>query len=301
MRIASDVTTVQGAQKALAAAGHEFSAPNRITMRAHRYCDEPKSVDLHSRTGSSVVNRNGGDRPIGADILLPCRRCAGCLLHRARTLTAKGEVEISRSSRTWLLMLSASLDAQMMMGGAQPDSQDYRQAWIRTFQRYMKRLRKNVGAPLRYMAVLERHKSGLYHMHVLLHECGVPILARILQGQWLLGSIRSTLVVHDPRRTARYVVKYLTKEPDAWIRCSNKYGAVPPTQLDALSIAKRDGVSPRQRKGSPLPHSPEVPLGSPQEALSSEPGENGLYVDAHKRSTLSISPAEARLADTGVA
>ena len=101
---------------------------------------------------------------------------------------------------------------------------------------WLKRLRKNSGAPLRYLLVAERHKSGLPHFHALLHEVDErqPLRAATLKSAWRLGFSQCKLVAlqTDPR-CAAYVAKYLSKDAAARVRASKGYGqAAPLTSSD---------------------------------------------------------------------
>lgn len=106
--------------------------------------------------------------------------------------------------------------------------------WV---QRYWKRLRTGVKrcercypakprkksgewdhppAAFKYYLVFERHRSGLPHIHWLLHETGDPILLKQLECAWPHGFTKVKLVKgNDIRRAAFYVSKYLGKAVQA--------------------------------------------------------------------------------------
>ncbi|MDT9597658.1 rolling circle replication-associated protein [Sphingosinicella rhizophila] len=92
---------------------------------------------------------------------------------------------------------------------------------------WLKRVRKQTGAKLRYILVVEPHKSGLPHFHMLLHEVSSakPVAARAMKYQWQLGWWQGSLVDQSStNRAAGYVAKYLTKSATARVRASRGYG-----------------------------------------------------------------------------
>ena len=132
---------------------------------------------------------------------------------------------MARASRTWLLTFTMAPEAHAIYGGLNCYPGEDRKVWTRQLQLYFKRVRKIAKGPLRYWWVLERHKSGLYHAHALLHEYGVAIREPQICGPWTLGFIRSDLVSDDGPKVARYVAKYLSKDEDAYTKASIRYGA----------------------------------------------------------------------------
>lgn len=90
--------------------------------------------------------------------------------------------------------------------------------------RWLKRVRKNSGAPLRYFLVVEAHKSGAPHYHVIVHESDParPVRHAVLKKAWTWGFSRFNLL-HD-KRAAAYATKYLAKSSLARVRASERYG-----------------------------------------------------------------------------
>jgi hypothetical protein len=80
----------------------------------------------------------------------------------------------------------------------------------------LKRVREIGRAPFRYLAALEEHENGEYHMHVLAHEVAGEIGERTWRNAWKPTGFAQAKLVHlDPRqlrRTAIYVAKYMNKE-----------------------------------------------------------------------------------------
>jgi hypothetical protein len=101
---------------------------------------------------------------------------------------------------------------------------------LKELQKYWKRLRK-AGHRFKYLAVFERHKSGLPHVHWLLHE-QTRILKKDLQAEWPYGFTNVSIVggrsagAADPRKAAWYVVKYLSKSVQSRQVASSGYKPV---------------------------------------------------------------------------
>lgn len=99
----------------------------------------------------------------------------------------------------------------------------------REVQKMWKRLRK-AGASFTYITVFERHKSGLPHVHFLLHEQGEPVLKRTIQQQWPHGFSSVKLVSSKRGKSLEaacwYVAKYLSKSMLARVRASQRYRPV---------------------------------------------------------------------------
>lgn len=92
-------------------------------------------------------------------------------------------------------------------------------------QMFLKRVRKNSGARLRYLLVSEEHKDGFPHFHILVHEREGVVTKRELDSAWKLGFSKFKLVpVGESMRGARYICKYLTKSALTRIIASHKYG-----------------------------------------------------------------------------
>lgn len=89
---------------------------------------------------------------------------------------------------------------------------------------WLKRVRKVSGAPLRYLLVAERHKSGDPHLHILLTETDAakPVRYRTLAQQWKLGFTKFNLARDS--KVALYICKYISKDLSARVRASLGYG-----------------------------------------------------------------------------
>jgi hypothetical protein len=115
-------------------------------------------------------------------------------------------------------------------------------------QRWLKRIRKNSGARLRYIIIAEAHKSGLPHWHLLLHENSGSVRKRTLEGAWRHGLSHFRLVDNSDTKTPYYVTKYLTKSVTMpRMLASTDYGRTP-----VRTIAERLDLALAN-----LPHKPE--------------------------------------------
>ena len=208
----------------------------RVLVDYARDCLAPISIPANSDRGALFVLRR-----------VRCRKCKGCL--RARTnywgFAAMQETLAAQESgrRTWFGTLTLRPEIQQEFvqraferwaegqpTGARPAWWDdakcderfrlVRAVCLEETQRYWKRLRK-AGHRFKYFLVFERHKSGLPHMHFLLHEQGEPIRKAQLQAQWAWGFSNVSIVggksrnAAAPEKAAWYVVKYLSKSYQA--------------------------------------------------------------------------------------
>lgn len=179
--------------------------------------------------------------PLTLVIETKCRRCPTCLRHRAAHWRIRAEGEINAAPRTWFGTLTlrpeeqfkAKLRAELRLSGGgtrfidlSPDQQfsEVHREISRDLTLWLKRVRKESGAKLRYCLVAEAHKSGLPHYHVLVHEVNgsYPVKERTLRKQWIAGYSLFKLVTD--KRASRYVCKYLSKSSLARVRASIDYG-----------------------------------------------------------------------------
>ena len=100
--------------------------------------------------------------------------------------------------------LTLTLDPTLIEG----DSVRYLRGVFNKFRLYLKR---KYGAPIKYIAVLEFHKSGIAHLHLLVD--------RFIPWDWIrqswsaLGGGQIVFIKYvDVHRISRYLSKYLTKE-----------------------------------------------------------------------------------------
>lgn len=170
-----------------------------------------------------------------------CRRCDNCRQARAAIWRLRSKAETSFAVRTWFATLTLRPDRQQYYlavardkarrQGLDFDALAYGDQFKRIhaavspeITKFLKRLRKNTGAPFKYLIVAEAHKSGLPHYHALFHEKAVakPLRYEALTDEWKLGFSQFKLV--KDTRQATYLCKYLSKSMVARVRASLRYG-----------------------------------------------------------------------------
>lgn len=172
-----------------------------------------------------------------------CRRCKECLRAKRRLWTARAYDEVRSASRTWFVTLTvgpdrrlwANMVARSWCETARREAFDKLTPLERTralaaaidpeVTRWLKRVRKQSGATLRYLLVVEPHKDGFPHYHLLVHEAGQQCGERILRRQWKYGWCQAKLVAGEVH--PGYVCKYITKSPQTRVRASRRYGQAP--------------------------------------------------------------------------
>ena len=183
-------------------------------------------------------------RPLGLDMAARCRRCPACLRARARHWAYRAKSEILEAPRTWFATLTLSPEhhwraqlaatARLTRGGTIWETLSSEEQFLERHKeismeitRFLKRVRKNSDAPLRYCLVAEAHKSGLPHYHLLIHEVSTELQVRhrTLTEAWVWGFSRFKLV--QDSGSAWYVCKYLAKAQLARVRASVRYGKTP--------------------------------------------------------------------------
>lgn len=185
----------------------------------------------------------GGRGTLCVVIKTRCRNCDNCRKARAAEWRYRTREELRRAARSWFGTLTLSPVAHYrMMSEARHYAASRAIPWntlsaderfkrvastsLKEVTKYIKRVRKQSGVPLRYIVVTEQHKSGLPHFHMLVHEVELkPVTHKILSSQWTLGFEKWRLVPIGDEGSARYVTKYLTKaQVRMRIRCSEHYG-----------------------------------------------------------------------------
>lgn len=258
------------ARRALGA-GAAMSGPSTVAWDVSSSCSNPRNVAFEGRIDPSEDFRN--EKPITTVMTVRCRRCPACLKSRSASWRIRANVELGEAQRTWFGTLTLSEANQVKalyraqlsakrrgISWEAPVKRAYGEDAIAYQQRcdldrfarvvraiapevtkWLKRVRKESGAKLRFLLVAEAHKSGRPHFHILVHESrgSMPIRKRTLDGQWKLGFSQFRLVdVSD--KAARYVTKYLTKSVLARVRASIAYGS---TASAVASSENDDGVS----------------------------------------------------------
>lgn len=213
----------------------------RAEQRLSGDCSEP--------IGQTVA---GGryDRPY-LDTIVRCRKCENCLRYRRRVWSARARHEIGMSYRTWMVTLTLSpeqhsrtmyrlhsdLSSRRVPTGEISADDIFRLRageFGKEVTKWLKRLRA-AGGHLRYLSVVEAHKSGLPHVHLLVHETSPSLTYRALVGGWKLGFAHAKLV--EGPEAALYVTKYLAKSMLARVRASTQYGQQQPSLTKVANSA----------------------------------------------------------------
>lgn len=187
------------------------SVPPRIVVPYFGNCTNP--VRLASTLGRDV------------EYGVRCRRCPGCLRARRFLWKLRAEAEVFQAHQSFLF--TGTYRAQYL--DLEPVSL--------SVTLWLKRLRERIGeaGSLRYLVAFERHRSGAWHMHALLHDTvGLAGDVRNLSGlAWRDGFSNCKTV---DVRGAGYVTKYVSKDLESFgatavrhrVRASRNpmYGAV---------------------------------------------------------------------------
>lgn len=209
--------------------------------------------------------------PLMLQLDVRCRKCPKCLAVRRKLWERRAVVELKRAARSWFAtytlsphehfnVLMRASEAERKRGNRFEElSEDEvfraRCSVLGTdLTRYVKRVRKESGARLRYLFVTERHQSGLPHLHALWHEVSVdePLRKRVLKEQWVLGHSSFKLVTD--LTSARYLCKYLAKEQATRVRGSLAYGVEDGCEaLHKTSSDIENGCNPFREKRTPTP------------------------------------------------
>nr|QJB21683.1 MAG: replication initiator protein [Microvirus sp.] len=223
---------------ALEAGGRKMS-PTTYEWDVSNGCETPVLMTYTGRPeaeeGEKYVHIGRGRRhTLTLEMWVACRKCHRCVKRRARMWTMRAASEVTQAERTWFVTLTLSPEslyrceaiannADVMYHQRTQDEQERARfdVIVKEIQRFLKRVRKNSKAKLRYICVQELHKSGNPHYHLLIHEVHGTLLKRVVQDAWTLGFSQCKLA--DPR-TAIYVCKYLNKAQGARVRASLGYG-----------------------------------------------------------------------------
>lgn len=223
-----------------------------------------------------------------------CRRCTNCLRTRARRWYGAAIRETKASSRTWFGTLTLSPEshwlalskarARLAKQGVDFDRLDAAEQFRERHRaispeltKYIKRVRKDCGAALRYMLVAEKHESGLPHYHMLMHEAplGGTVSHRTLSTKYTLGFEKWRLADPTNPRSAAYLCKYLSKSLEARVRASQGYGVTTSEMhtyvIEQLRKAAR-GLPPSTEEASTIEDFEEALEGGLTHLLDLPPG-----------------------------
>lgn len=245
VRLKSDSLTVAH-HIAQAMQSGEATSPIAPVINRAGDCIDPVTVELIGKPITDHPRKFYAEWSRNADVMVRCRRCQACLDYRSRLWAARALNELELWPRSWFGTLTLSPDQQFRFAlearrrsrarasvdfeALTPDEKfkELVQAISPEITKFLKRVRAQSGARLRYLLVSEAHKSGLPHFHLLVHETCAPVRKRLLQGQWTLGFSHWRLVdLAEGKQAGFYVTKYLAKSVLTRVRASVKYGEPP--------------------------------------------------------------------------
>lgn len=203
-------------------------------------CEKPIEIALRGKPDAITLGlKMEADRDNFHTITAPCRKCRTCLNRRSKRWAAKAHTECKASSRTWFCTFTVEPQQRFLFKlAAQAHAERRGCIWAKLtsadkfeyihgqigpeITKFLKRIRKNSGAKLRYLLVVEPHKDGFPHYHMLLHEFDKPVRHAMLTDNWKHGFTRFKVV--DTDRAPWYVCKYMAKTALCRIRASQQYG-----------------------------------------------------------------------------
>lgn len=236
-------------------------------------CERPVPVELHSRPEAQLGREfvyDGRDHGSRVIMDVKCRKCPKCLRLKAMNWRNRAVAEFRSAGRTWFGTITLSPHAhqasleraryRMHQQGIDYETLPEMERWCLRYQeaareltKYVKRLRKESGAKIRYLLVCEQHKNGLPHFHMLVHERAGTILHRTLKDQWKYGFTYWKLLTDA--KACGYVTKYLNKSAVARVRASALYGHVNESENDEnhLHDSRTKPVFSTWKPGPPKP------------------------------------------------
>ncbi len=222
---------------------HQLGSRGHARVAFHGDCSTPVELCARGLPDAFLVRRGlEMETPAVCTINVRCRSCIQCSRHRARLWAARARDEIAAASRTWFGTLTLSpenalkslfaAELKLSQTGWQLPEVSETELFNAVVDqvspeltRWLKRVRKNSGAALRYVLVSEAHKSGLPHWHLLLHEVTGTVRKRQLEDAWRNGFSHFRLVDKVDSRVPYYITKYLTKSATTpRLRASKDYG-----------------------------------------------------------------------------
>lgn len=260
------------ASRAILHGASRVEGSNTFAWDVNAYCENPFNRTLHARgydkgilrkhkfaisPGSLSVHMTG----------LPCRKCRKCLYIRASQWRDRIVNELENAQRTWFVTLTMNpathqrtfmeqMAIKNSSGWLDTDFDTEAMEWkLRAsgasslLTAWLKRVRSRSdygeGIGLRYVAVTEKHKSGLPHLHLMLHETAGSLTYRRICDKWTDGyrfkgkhvaghGFADASLVRDVKKCAWYVAKYVTKDSLTRMRASQNYGGLPDKRLADL-------------------------------------------------------------------
>lgn len=267
--------------RALANGGY-VDAEGRVLWPMAGDCEDPVSIEESTARATNTARDRDPALPALRELvqLVRCRRCARCISQRRRMWIARAHAEAGAAHRSWFVTLTLygsvvrtylpRVEERLGRSVARPWTVDEHgevhgenqlRCWDKVLapevQKYLKRLRERsaekCGGTLRFLQVVEPHKDGLPHFHLLIHEHGGRATRkRIIRKAWPHG-ITHAVLVQDCH--IAYVAKYAAKRLSGRVRASLRYGARPDAEpqdtasASASAAGEGAGTTPTTSQG----------------------------------------------------
>ena len=221
----------------LADLGAQMYAPGQFTLDVSRDCSSPRYVEVSYTDQHRSKWRTWRGN---VEYSVACRHCKNCLERRRRHWQARIVKELRQADRSWFGTLTIEPENAFLASlRAQKEAARRGVLWTDMTEKerfnatvnalsgdislFLKRVRKNSGAHVRYCLVAESHKSGVPHFHAVIHHRVVPVRHKTLKDAWRLG-FSDFKLVDENTKVARYIAKYLAKALGSRVRASARYG-----------------------------------------------------------------------------
>lgn len=185
------------------------------------------------------------------DFLSRCGKCGPCVRLKKWLKTNRIELEMKSAHGAWFCTLTQ----------VQFELDDGRKFGVMTYEnvkKFLKRLRKNTGAEIKFVMAEELHRSGVRHWHAILMHRGT-VSKRQLEAAWAGDDLAGHCMVRriNGRGAARYVMKYIGKDEAYIVRSSIHLGKATTDKVVAHPLVQAAlAAFPKARlrlDGTPIP------------------------------------------------
>ena len=231
-------------------------------------CTSPRTLVYWSRPAKAgvkfiTVDSKRTKVPLYIDTEVRCRKCTACARARSHHWRMRTLSELAAGGRVWFVTLTMrpvaalrNLDQARLRAhkrGHDLDTASESEIFAARcavlgaeLTKFLKRLRFNSQAQLRYIAVFEPHKSGVPHLHLLIREVAGTLTHRTIRAAWELGFEKSVLVDTETSKAAAYVTKYLSKSMVARVRASLKWGMSSASDPSQNEVWRPSSIAPKR-------------------------------------------------------
>lgn len=216
-------------------------APKRITLSAARKRWDFKPLPDNVRV---MYDQQYGGGTFAVNMQVPCRKCAKCAYMRSRMYEEKIKNDImsarSEGINSYFVTLTFTVGKRaalwkqsVAMSGDGHVTKRLRAkpvvAEVATFVRRLRDRNKRLNdVKLRYISVIEYHKSGDPHVHMVISG---KLNSKVIRAaRWKGGYLHIRRIPKEAGAEsdmANYVSKYIAKDCDALVTSSKHYGCSP--------------------------------------------------------------------------